>query len=315
MGVVISPDRGYPMGNPAGVSHTSGKSCTSIPRRGFLKAFGVLSASTGIGCLTGYGYAMEIEPRWAQVVRIEVPLPLPEGFSSLRMICLSDFHFDPIEQGSYLETVVSKVNALDPDLVCLLGDYVFHDASAIDELATIFQDLYAREGIYAILGNHDLWTDGGRIRASLESVGVRVLVNESVVIRSGGAGIVLAGLDDGWSGSPDLEASISGSPSRVPVVIMMHEPDFAAEFSKDARVLLQLSGHTHGGQVRLPGIGAPFKPAYGELYGDGLARVGGMWLYTTRGVGLIPPRMRVNCRPEITLITLVREESHDPPGG
>ena len=121
-----------------------------------------------------------------------------------------------------------------------------------------------------------------------------------------GHGLVLAGLDDAWSGEPDLSLAIENSPEDSPVILMLHEPDFAEIYAGDGRVRLQLSGHTHGGQVQLPGLGGPFRPEYGRRYGDGLVDVDGMWLYTTRGVGVIGPPARFLCRPEITALTLRR---------
>ena len=115
---------------------------------------------------------------------------------------------------------------------------------------------------------------------------------------------VLGLLDDAWSGEPDLADALADAPQGVPVVLMAHEPDFADEWSVDKRVSLQLSGHSHGGQVRLPGLGIPMLPQHARRYPAGLYRVNGMWLYTTRGVGMVGPPVRFNCRPEITLFTL-----------
>ena len=120
--------------------------------------------------------------------------------------------------------------------------------------------------------------------------------------------IFLAGLDDGWSGQPDLNLALQNLSPGIPTILLMHEPDFADIFSKDKRVSLQLSGHTHGGQVRIPGLGAIVLPDYGKKYEQGLYRVKDMWLYTNRGIGVIWPAVRFNCRPEITEITLVGDE-------
>ena len=102
----------------------------------------------------------------------------------------------------------------------------------------------------------------------------------------------------------DLDAALEGAPDRSTVILLAHEPDFADRVAADGRVALQLSGHSHGGQVRLPFIGAPMLPHLGRKYPYGLRRVGSMWLYTNRGVGVIAPPVRFNCRPEVTLLTL-----------
>ena len=278
-----------------------------ITRRGFLKAFGAAALGLGASCLGGYGYGFYVEPRWLSIERVDVPVSdLPTAFTGFRIVCLSDFHLHPYTQVAFIEKVVAAANELTPDVVCLLGDYVFEGADSIYALAPVLAGLESKYGVFAVLGNHDLWTDAAVVRSGLESAGIRVLVNESVVLRAGASGLILAGLDDGWSGVPDLSLSLEGSPEGLPVILMLHEPDFADYYAQDGRICLQLSGHTHGGQVRIPGIGGPFRPAYGKKYKDGLVEVAGMWLYTTRGVGVIAPPVRFNCRPEITVIKLSR---------
>jgi len=274
-------------------------------RRTFLKALGGIALGAGFGSAMGVKYAFEIEPRWLAVESLSIPIAaLPSALDGLRMVCLSDFHLYPYTQIDLIEDAVQITNKLSPDLVCLLGDYVFEDARSIQELAPVLAQLRAHAGIFAILGNHDLWTDAEVVRSGLRSSGISVLENEHVQLDLGDGTLILAGLEDGWSGSPNLERALTGVNPRLPVVLMMHEPDFADTLCLDSRVSLQLSGHSHGGQVRIPGLGAPFLPRYGEKYDQGLYNIKGMWLYTTRGVGVIGPPARFNCRPEITLMTL-----------
>jgi predicted MPP superfamily phosphohydrolase len=280
---------------------------SKITRRGFLKAFGATTLGLGVSCFAGYGYVFYVEPHWLAIERVDVPIyGLSGAFNGFKIVCLSDFHLHPYTQIDFIEKVVATSNELNPDVVCLLGDYVFEGADSIYELAPVLAGLESTFGVFAVLGNHDLWTDAAVVRSGLEAVGIRVLVNESVSIRIGDDDLILAGLDDGWSGEPDLSFALEGSPQGVPVILMLHEPDFADHYARDGRVRLQLSGHTHGGQVRIPGIGGPFRPEYGQKYDDGLIEIEGMWLYTTRGVGVIGPPARFNCRPEITEITLQR---------
>jgi predicted MPP superfamily phosphohydrolase len=133
-----------------------------------------------------------------------------------------------------------------------------------------------------------------------------VLKNEGRLLSVGNASLYLAGLDDIWSGYPDLRHSLAGASPDVTTILLAHEPDFADTASWDGRINLQLSGHSHGGQVRLPGLGAPILPFMGRKYDQGLYQVNGMWLYTTRGVGVGRIPFRINCPPEVTEITLVR---------
>jgi len=276
-----------------------------IPRRGFLKAVGAVTLGLGVSGVAGYGYVFYVEPHWLAIERVDVPIHgLPDTFNGFKIVCLSDFHLHPYTQIDFIEKVVATSNELNPDVVCLLGDYVFAGADSIYELAPVLAALKSTYGVFAVLGNHDLWTDAAVVRSGLESVGIRVLVNESVPLSVWDDILIITGLDDGWSGEPDLSLALEGSPQGSPVILMLHEPDFADYYARDGRVRLQLSGHTHGGQVRIPGIGGPFRPEYGQKYDDGLNEIEGMWLYTTRGVGVIGPPARFNCRPEITEITL-----------
>jgi len=276
-----------------------------ISRRGFLKAAGGVLFGAGLGGALGLKYAREVEPNLLQIEKIDIPFrSLPASLDGTRLVCLSDFHLHPYTQIELVQECVRQVNRLDADVVCLLGDYVFDRAEAIFELAPVLAGIETRHGPYSVLGNHDLWTDPELVSAILEREGIPVLENEHVTIELPRGGLVLAGLEDGWSGKPDLDAALSGQTDELPLILMMHEPDFADRFRSDGRVDLQLSGHTHGGQVRLPVVGAPFLPRYGQKYDQGLYDLDGMWLYTTRGIGVIGPPLRFNCRPEITLLTL-----------
>lgn len=284
------------------------KTLKSVPP-GCARKLVIVLATTGISLLCMYAYSFHIEPSWFSVERVEIPIPgLPAEFESFKIVCLSDFHHEPSDDLLFFERVVRQVNDLEPDLVCLLGDYVFSSAESITELSPVLGDLLAPFGVYAVLGNHDVWTDAAIVRSSLERHGVRVLVNEHVVLESQRGSLLLTGLDDGWSGAPNLDQALARSPGETPVILMLHEPDFAGQISLDRRIDVQLSGHSHGGQIRLPFYGAPFLPAYGRMYDQGLYRVDAMWLYVTRGIGVIDPPGRFNCRPEITEITLVHAD-------
>jgi len=180
---------------------------------------------------------------------------------------------------------------------------VTDSAEDIYELAPVLGQLNARRGVFAVLGNHDWWTDAQVVRGGLEQAGVPVLMNSGLRLPEG---VYLAGVDDVWSGQPDLRAALAKNPSNAPTILLAHEPDFVDEFSLDERVALQLSGHTHGGQIRLPFRGALVLPPYGQKYDYGLFRVRQTWLYTNSGIGSAFFGLRLNCRPEVAEITLVK---------
>ena len=161
----------------------------------------------------------------------------------------------------------------------------------------------ARAGIVGCLGNHDLGTDPAYVSAVLESHGISVLRNRSIPLEREGARLWLAGLDDVLEGKPDLTLALKGVPAAEPVVLLAHEPDFADYV---AHADLQLSGHSHGGQIRIPLLGAPYLPAMGRKYPRGLRQIGPLSLYTNVGLGTIVVPMRLDCPPEVTLITLRR---------
>lgn len=229
--------------------------------------------------------------------------PALDGFT---IAVLSDFHLYPYTKLPLIDRTVAMTNALRPDVTVLLGDYVWHDVEAIFDLAPALAGLNARHGIFAIIGNHDIWTNVDVIITGLAEAGIPLLRNAGVPLQQGKGALWLAGLDDGWSGEPDLDAALEGRSAEMNSVLLLHEPDLATEFGANGRFDLQLSGHSHGGQVRLPLFGAPALPYLGWEYDMGLYRVGDMWLYTNRGLGCTNIPVRYNCAPEITHITLTQ---------
>jgi predicted MPP superfamily phosphohydrolase len=274
-----------------------------LERRDFLKVAG-LAVGGGLVAATSY-LAVNDESQHPVVDRVSIRFkglhPALEGFTILQM---TDLHLYPLTQPELIRKSVALVNSLNPDLVVLTGDYVWQVLEAIDELAPILAGLDARHGIYSILGNHDYWLDAEVIKTTMEKAGLPVLVNRGLTINQGQGAFFLAGLDDGWSGNPDLNATLDGAPDDLPVILLCHEPDLADQFSLDGRVSLQLSGHTHGGQIRLPGVGALILPYLGRKYDFGLYKVNNMLLYTNRGIGVISEPVRYNCPPEITQFVL-----------
>jgi predicted MPP superfamily phosphohydrolase len=160
--------------------------------------------------------------------------------------------------------------------------------------------------VYAIIGNHDIWLDVDVIKSAFNQIRLPILVNQGFPITEANSTLYIAGLDDGWSGTPDLDAALENAPIDAPTVLLLHEPDLADKYSQVERIVLQLSGHSHGGQVRIPGFGAFILPYLGQKYDFGLYKVRDMWLYTNRGIGNISVPFRYNCAPEITEFTLLR---------
>lgn len=278
-----------------------------MTRRSFLKTCGQIIAGGGLAVFGGYEYATRLEPEWLVVEHIQVPLrnlkPALEGF---KIVHMSDIHLHPHTQIDFVQLAVAMTNDLNPDLIVLTGDYVLQGPDSIFELAPALASLNARHGLFTIFGNHDLWTNREIIHTGLKEARIPILNNRGISLNVGGELIYLAGIDDIWSGRPDMPAALEQAPPNTPIILLAHEPDFADTASLDGRIALQLSGHSHGGQVRLPGIGAPILPPLGRKYDQGLYKINDMWLYTTRGVGLGRIPIRINCPPEIAEITLTR---------
>ncbi len=162
----------------------------------------------------------------------------------------------------------------------------------------------APDGVFAVLGNHDWWSDGPLAAESLRRAGVTVLQNRHTAWERGGHKLYVAGVDDVCVHRDDLADAVADLPDSAKIVLLAHEPDFADLAANDARIILQLSGHSHGGQVCVPGYGGLFFPRLARKYPRGLYTVGGLTVYTNRGLGMIGLPLRFCCRPEITRFTL-----------
>ena len=276
-----------------------------LNRRQFFKAAlggGLMGGLVGAG---GYRYMTTVEPSWLAVEQIQVPIAqLPPALDGLRIAQLSDLHVSQHTPLHQIAEAIALCNSLTPDLVAITGDMVWHDLALMPGLAKALAQLQAPLGVFTILGNHDLWIDAPMITRYLAREGLEPLVNRGQVIEVADAGLYVAGLDDAWCGAPDLEAAMKGCPTDMPALLLLHEPDPADDMAEDARIVLQLSGHSHGGQVRLPILGAPILPYLAQRYPFGLHRVKDMWVYTNRGIGVSGIKVRFRCRPEITILTL-----------
>lgn len=286
---------------------TSGK----LTRRKFLYTGAI--AAAGVGVAGAWGFSESNHP---QVTQIEIPLArLPQAFDGFTIAQLSDFHYHDQLSVTPIRKAVEIVNDLHPELIALTGDFVTvpalnallgnprRFAETAEPCARLLQDLRAPMGKFAVLGNHDGGSDPVRVTRALRDHGMPVLTNRSIPLVRGKDRIWLAGIDDVLEGRPDIALALEGIPAADPTILLAHEPDFADEASLTP-VDLQLSGHSHGGQVWIPGIGAPWLPPLARRYPRGLYKVRDLTLYTNFGIGTIHAPVRINCPPEITLITL-----------
>jgi predicted MPP superfamily phosphohydrolase len=289
------------------------KAATGLSRRRFLRwALGVpLGATAAAAAAAGYAYGLE--PGWLALERVAVCVPdLRPALDGLTVAHLSDLHWGPYTGQQEIHAAVEMVNAVAPDLIVLTGDYVLHSATYAAPCARELAVLRAPLGVYAVTGNHDYWTDIDVVAAELSAAGLVLLRNESQRLEVGGASLWLAGVDDVYEGHDDLGAALASIPRDEPLLLLAHEPDFADVAACDPhRIVLQFSGHSHGGQINLPLLGRPVLPPLGKRYPAGLQTVPGsaLQVYTSRGVGVIDPPVRFNCRPEVALLTLGRRET------
>jgi uncharacterized protein len=266
-----------------------------------------LAAGVALAGAGGLLYAREVEPRRLEVVRPEVTLPrLAAAFDGYRVVQIGDLHLDDWSRPARLHRVAEMVNAEAPDLIVVTGDFASYSARRLDteRLVDALRHLSAPDGVLAILGNHDYLTDVKLIRRCIREAGLTELLNEAVTLRRDGSELHVAGVDDVMEGRSRLDLVLQALPRTGAAVLLAHEPDFADVAAATGRFDLQLSGHSHGGQVRVPVLGRAALPPFSQRYTRGLHRVGGMLLYTNRGLGTVHARLRFGCRPEITALTL-----------
>ena len=233
----------------------------------------------------------------------EIALPLlPRGFEGATILLITDIHSGPFLSRRALQKAFDRLLALEPDLVLLGGDLATTLVADVAAHLEVYRTLEAPLGVFAVLGNHDHYTrEPARLRTLLEKNGIRVLHNESVVLERAGGRIVLAGIDDLYKGTPDLDAAL-GSANGLPVVLLSHNPDVVFDASRRG-VPLVLSGHTHGGQFRIPGLPVMVRQSRYRL-DEGRYTIGGTELIVSRGLGVNGVPLRVACPPEAVRITL-----------
>jgi len=227
---------------------------------------------------------------------------LPRELDGFRIVQLSDIHHSPFTSREQIERAVETANSLQPDIVALTGDYVSKERAYAAPCAELLSGLRARHGVYAVLGNHDHWTDAALITDLFRAEGITVLVNQGMRFENNGAAFWLAGTDDTMVGLEDLPLALAGSSDHEFKLLLAHNPIILRRAAR-AGVDLVLSGHTHGGQVRLRSerntAGRPRRRLL-----KGLARQGETQIYITRGLGTVVLPVRFGCPPEVSLLEL-----------
>lgn len=284
----MAEDRGKPRGRRL------------ITRRRFI--MGGATATLG-----AYGFAKW--DRWdLRLERTTVKLPrLPAAFDGFTIAHLTDLHLGKRVPRGFVEEAVELANRAQPDLVALTGDYVTSQIGMIQPCCEVLAGLRAPHGVVAVLGNHDYWTDGEEVARGLQEIaGATVLQNRSVLLERDGDELAVAGVDDAVTEHDDIDRALADVPAEQAVVMLVHYPDVVNQAAA-RNVDLVLAGHTHGGQVVVPFYGAPVLPTkLGRRFASGLVPVGETQIFISRGVGMAIMSLRLNCPPQVAVLTLRR---------
>lgn len=244
--------------------------------------------------------------KWIDITRLELTLPnLGTSFNNTRLLQISDIHLGSWTTPERLLGVINIVNRLQPDIIVHTGDLVSYELeSYISALVNYLSKLKAPLGVFTILGNHDYWNGQEKIIDIYKRSGIKVLTNTIHTLTSGQDHLHLAGADCAYEGLFTLEPLLEKLPKTGCAIILSHEPDVADQTAAADCFDLQLSGHSHGGQMILPFIGPVLKINWAKKYTVGLHQIGSMLQYTNRGIGSGEIPIRINCPPEISVFTL-----------
>lgn len=226
---------------------------------------------------------------------------LPKKLENFRIVHLSDIHHSPFTNLEHIKRTVRVTNELKPDMVVLTGDYVSHEPEFIEPMAQVMGKLKSEFGTFACLGNHDHWTDAERVTNALGNENIKVLINEGLRFEARGSTFWLCGVDDYMVGKTDLKSALHGSFPDEMKLLLAHNPILVRRAAR-AGIDLVLSGHTHGGQVKLRDEDKRILPS--RKLKNGLHRRKDTQIYITRGIGTVVLPVRFGCPPEITLIEL-----------
>lgn len=253
--------------------------------------------------LTHVARAALTEPYMLTVEHQQIVLRrLPKAFEGFRIVQLSDVHHGPFSSTEQIERAVETANRLKPDIIALTGDYISRERQYAAPCAEMLGRLQARYGVYAVLGNHDHWTDAPLITDLFRAEGITVLINEGMRFEQGGAAFWLAGVDDTMVGLEDLSLALAGAQDEEMKLLLAHNPIILRRAAR-AAVDLVLSGHTHGGQVAFRGDRNASGRQPRRLL-KGLGRQGNTQIYINRGLGTVVLPIRYGCPPEVSLLEL-----------
>jgi uncharacterized protein len=271
----------------------------------------VAAAGLGVGAWSFFG-----EARWFEITRRQIAIKgLSPGLNNLRIVQLSDIHHGPWMSLAWVRQIIDAANALAPDVVALTGDYIYNGVDYVQPMALELARLCARVGVVGVMGNHDWWGGGELMKSAFAKEGVPLIDNARVfvtpqrrLVQRASEGLCIAGVGDLWEDKCLYEKALGGVPGGMPRILLSHNPDVAEEsqfLQSGYRVDLMLSGHTHGGQISLPGIGAPVtNSAFGQKYAKGLVAGPVCPVFISRGLGMTVMPVRVGVRPEISVIEL-----------
>ncbi|MBQ2652258.1 MAG: metallophosphoesterase [Methanobrevibacter sp.] len=246
---------------------------------------------------------------------VEINIELDDlgwNFHNFRILNLTDIHLGQWINPEYLSDLIDYVNTLNIDLITLTGDYFSYIIEGYEKsLEDSFKKLKARYGKFGVLGNHDHWMNAEKIRKIFKNSGVIDLSNDVFTLKKNEDYLNICGVDSYTVCEDDLDKVIAKLPRGIPTILLAHEPDFAKESSQTGLFDLQISGHSHGGQFIIPKFETtPFRGPNSTKYPVGLYKVNDMIQYTSKGLGTNSFRIRINCKPEITIITLKSSKKH-----
>jgi predicted MPP superfamily phosphohydrolase len=230
---------------------------------------------------------------------------LPRQLDGFRIVHLSDTHHSPFTGIDHIERAVDFARSLEPDMFCLTGDYVSHERKYIAPVAEVLGTLRSEFGTFACLGNHDHWTDADLVTDLFRGEGINMLVNEGLRMDAKGASFWLCGVDDHMVGKTDLKAALAGSFPDEMKLLLAHNPVILRRAARRA-IDLTLSGHTHGGQIKVRDPEKRILPQ--RRLKAGLHRRYESQIYITRGIGTVVVPMRYQCPPEVSLLELRKAE-------
>ena len=249
----------------------------------------------------------KFNPKNIDLVEVDIELDdLSWNFNNFKILNLTDIHLGQWINPAYLDELIDYVSTLNVDLITLTGDYFSYVIEGYEEsLENSLKKLQAPYGKVGVLGNHDHWMSSEKIRKIFKNSGIVDLSNDVITLEKNGDYINICGVDSCTVCADNLDKVIAKMPKNIPSILLAHEPDFAKESSQTRLFDLQISGHSHGGQFIIPKVETtPFRGPNSTKYPVGLYKVGDMVQYTSKGLGTNSFRIRINCKPEVTIITL-----------